>query len=500
MTDKPYDEPTPQESLDPEDWDEFRAQAHRMLESALDRMQSSRQGRVWTELPADIKDALKSPLPRQGLGTDDVISRMETLLPYGAGNTNPRFFGWVHGSGTPSNILAEMAASSMNANVGGRDHGAIYVEKQVISWCRELFEFPETASGIVVSGTSMATIIAIKVARDARLDFASRKDGVCGHGLVGYTSTETHSCVARAFDMVGLGTDALRRIPANDRFEIDMDALRTAITKDRAAGLTPFVVIGTAGTVNVGAIDPLEELADLAKAENLWFHIDGAFGALGVLSERARDRLTGIKRADSLAFDFHKWLHVNYDAGFALVRDETLHRATFTDRPDYLKAKERGLAGGNPWPVEYGPELSRGFRALKVWAQLAEFGTDRLGRMITRNCYQASYLGEQVAMTPGLELLAPVALNICCFRHVVDGLPDAVLNAMNDEIVIQLQEQGIAAPSTTQLHGRTAIRVNITNHRTARKDLDILLSEIVRIAASPEVAAVRKAAEGAPPS
>ncbi|MFH1518228.1 MAG: cytochrome D ubiquinol oxidase subunit I, partial [Pseudomonadota bacterium] len=160
MTDKPYDEPTPQESLDPEDWDEFRAQAHRMLESALDRMQSSRQGRVWTELPADIKDALKSPLPRQGLGTDDVISRMETLLPYGAGNTNPRFFGWVHGSGTPSNILAEMAASSMNANVGGRDHGAIYVEKQVISWCRELFEFPETASGIVVSGTSMATIIA----------------------------------------------------------------------------------------------------------------------------------------------------------------------------------------------------------------------------------------------------------------------------------------------------------------------------------------------------
>lgn len=496
MTDKPHDEPTAQESLDPEDWDEFRAQAHRMLESALDRLQSSRQGRVWTELPVAIKDALKSPLPRQGWGTDDVIGRLETLLPYGAGNTNPRFFGWVHGSGTPSNILAEMAASSMNANVGGRDHGAIYVEKQVISWCRELFEFPETASGIVVSGTSIATIIAIKVARDARLDFVSRKEGACGHGLVGYTSTETHSCVARAFDMVGLGTDALRRIPANDRFEIDMDALRASILKDRAAGLTPFVVIGTAGTVNVGAIDPLDELADLAKAENLWFHIDGAFGALGILSERARGRLSGLKRADSLAFDFHKWLHVNYDAGFALLRDETLHRAAFTDRPDYLKAKERGLAGANPWPVEYGPELSRGFRALKVWAQLAEFGTDRLGRMITRNCYQASYLGEQVAMMPGLELLAPVALNICCFRHVVDGLPDPVLNAMNDEIVIQLQEQGIAAPSTTQLHGRTAIRVNITNHRTARKDLDILLSEIVRIAASPQVVSVRKAAQG----
>ena len=494
MTDKPIEEPTPQESLDPENWDEFRAQARHMLDAAIDRMQHARQGRVWTELPETIKDTLKAPLPREGWGVPDVMERMETLLPYGAGNTNPRFFGWVHGSGTPANILAEMAASAMNANVGGRDHGAIYVEKQVVAWCRELFEFPETASGIVVSGTSIATIIAVKVARDARLNFHSRKEGICGHGLVGYTSTETHSCVARAFDLLGLGTDALRKIPANDRFEIDMDALKAAIATDREAGLTPFIVIGTAGTVNVGAIDPLEELADLAAEESMWFHIDGAFGSLGVLSDRVKGRLTGVKRADSLAFDFHKWLHVNYDAGFALIRDEKLHRAAFTDRPDYLTAKARGLAGGNPWPVEYGPELSRGFRALKVWAQIAEFGTDRLGRMIERNCYQASYLGEQVEKTPGLELLAPVALNICCFRYTEPGLSDAVLDAMNDEIVIQLQEQGSAAPSTTRLKGRLAIRVNITNHRTARADLDILLDEVQRIAASPEVAAVKEAA------
>ncbi len=494
MTDKPIEEPTPQESLDPENWDEFRAQARHMLDAAIDRLQDARQGRVWTELPGEIKDTLKAPLPREGWGVPDVMGRMEALLPYGAGNTNPRFFGWVHGSGTPANLLAEIAASAMNANVGGRDHGAIYVEKQVVAWCRELFEFPETASGIVVSGTSIATIIAVKVARDARLNFHSRKEGICGHGLVGYTSTETHSCVARAFDLLGLGTDALRKIPANDRFEIDMDALKAAIATDREAGLTPFIVIGTAGTVNVGAIDPLEELADLAAEESMWFHIDGAFGSLGVLSDRVKGRLTGVKRADSLAFDFHKWLHVNYDAGFALIRDEKLHRAAFTDRPDYLTAKARGLAGGNPWPVEYGPELSRGFRALKVWAQIAEFGTDRLGRMIERNCYQASYLGEQVEKTPGLELLAPVALNICGFRYTEPGLSDAVLDAMNDEIVIQLQEQGSAAPSTTRLKGRLAIRVNITNHRTARADLDILLDEVQRIAASPEVAAVKEAA------
>lgn len=360
----------------------------------------------------------------------------------------------------------------------------MYVEKQVVNWCRELFEFPETSSGLIVSGTSIATIVALKAARDRCFDFSSRKAGLQKSDLgqlVGYTSAQTHFCVARAFDILGLGSDALRKISVNENFEIDTSALQLAITQDRAAGLTPFVMVGTAGAVNVGAIDDLETLADIAQAEKLWLHIDGAFGALGVLCEQLRPRLTGIKRADSLAFDFHKWLHVNYDAGFILMRSEASHRRAFSERPEYLKGAERGLAAGNPWPVEYGPELSRGFRALKIWTQLAEHGTDKLGALIAQNCAQAAYLKTLVDAHPHMDMVAPVAMNICCFRYGAPRQDKLTVDRLNDEIVMQLQIQGLAAPSTTLVNGRNAIRVNITNHRTTRADLDMLIREIDRI-------------------
>ncbi|MBY9066598.1 cytochrome D ubiquinol oxidase subunit I [Hyphomonas sp. WL0036] len=467
--------------LDPEDWPAFRATAHRLLDAALDKMEAAREGRVWTPFPPEMKAAFSQPLPAQGQDEADLASQLAALLPYGVGNTHPRFFGWVHGSGTPQNLLAEIVASALNANAGGRDHGAIYVERQVISWCRQLFGFPETASGILVSGTSLATVIALKTARDARLEFRSRKEGVEGARLVGYASAEAHACNPRAFDIIGLGSDALRRIPVNDAFQMDTGALRAAIRADREAGLTPFLVIGTAGTVNTGSTDPLAELSAIAKEEGLWFHVDGAFGALARLSPKHAERYRAIEQADSLAFDFHKWMHVNYDAGCVLVREEPHHRHAFSDRPDYLKGAARGIAAGNPWPVEYGPELSRGFRALKVWSQIAGFGTERLGAAIARNCDQAAYLSSKVAPDPRFELLAPARLNICCFRLKADGLDEAALGALNEEIVIRLQESGIAAPSTTKLKGRTAIRVNLTNHRTQESDLDLLLTEIVRI-------------------
>lgn len=469
-------------TLDPDDWDQFRAQAHRMLDAAIHKMERAREGRVWTPLPDEQKPQWQTALPTAGHGLAATQERIEALLPYGVGNTHPRFFGWVHGSGTPGNLLADMAAAAMNANLGGRDHGAMYVEKQVVSWCRELFQFPPEASGLVVSGTSMATVVAMKVARDRQLGFGSRKQGVGAAKLVGYTSSQAHACVGRAFDLLGLGADALRQVPVNDRFEIDVNALKQAIAQDRAAGLEPFVVIGTAGTVNVGAIDDLDDLANLAAAEGLWFHVDGAFGACGVLSDRLRPRLSGLERADSLAMDFHKWMHVNYDAGLVLIRSEEAHRRAFSDRPDYLKAAERGLAAGNPWPVEYGPELSRGFRALKIWTQLHEHGTAKLGELVTQNCEQAAYLASRVADHASLELLAPVAMNICCFRYTDAQLTPAQLNALNDEVVVQLQLQGIAAPSSTVLQGQTAIRVNITNHRTRFADLDLLVAEVNRIA------------------
>lgn len=469
------DDPT----LDPADWDGLRTAAHDLLDRALDRLQSARDGRVWTPMPDAMKSGLNVGLPVKGIAHDALADRLSELMPYGVGNTHPRFFGWVHGAGNPGGVMAEIAAAAMNANLGGRDHGAIHVERQVLDWCCAMMGFPAESGGLIVSGTSMATIIALKAARDRRLDFASRSKGVGGARLTGYASTQAHSCVARSFDMLGLGSDALRPVPCLGDFTMDLCALRRMIREDAEAGLTAFAVIGTAGSVNVGAIDDLAGLADIAAAKDLWFHVDGAFGATAILSDPVRSRLRGMERADSLAFDFHKWLHVNYDAGCVLIRDRDAHLRAFSERPDYLAASTRGLAAGNPWPVDFGPELSRGFRALKIWAHLLEHGTEKLGAAITRNVEQARYLAGRIDETPGLELLAPAMLNIVCFRYAPEGAAD--LDALNDAIVIELQESGVAAPSTTRIEGRLAIRVNLTNHRTTRPDLDLLLSEILRI-------------------
>ncbi|MBL1436367.1 MAG: cytochrome D ubiquinol oxidase subunit I [Rhodobacteraceae bacterium] len=465
--------------LDPLDWQGFEAQAARLLECAVVQLAGAKDGPVWQAFPESMKAEMRTDLPIKGAGYEAVAAQLAALLPYGVGNTHPRFFGWVHGSGGAASMLAEIAAAAMNANLGGRDHGAMYVEKQVVAWVRQMFGFPDGASGLVVSGTSMATIVALKAARDARIN--ARAAGVGAHKLVGYASDQAHNCVARAFDMLGLGSDALRAVPVNAAFEMDITALRKMMAVDRAAGLEPFLLVGTAGSVNVGAFDDLAALADIAKAEGLWLHIDGAFGAAGVLSDVLRPRLKGIERADSIAFDFHKWLHVNYDAGFVLLRDEALHRAAFESAPDYLASSDRGLAAGRPWPVDYGPELSRGFRALKIWAQITALGTEALGAAISRNCTQAKLLAEMIDAEPSLERLAPVASSVVVFAHV-DG------DAVTEEIVLHLQESGLAVPSITTVNGRRAVRVNITNHRTRDADLRVLVDGCAR--SNPSVAFV----------
>ena len=466
-------------SLDPNDWEALRADAHKLLDQALDKLENASEGPVWIPVPDKLKSELQAALPRKGLGTGQVADRLAALLPYGVGNTHPRFFGWVHGSGSAGGVLPEIAAAAMNANLGGRDHGAIYVEKQVLAWCREMMGFPADSGGLIVSGTSIATLIALKVARDRITDYGARATGVGNLHAVGYASQQTHSCVAQAFDILGLGADALRMVPCDADFRMNLSALSEMIETDRAAGLTPLVVVGTAGAVNVGTIDDLTGIADICAEQNIWFHVDGAFGATAILAPGIAPRLAGLERADSLAFDFHKWLHVNYAAGCVLVRSHDAHFKTFSERPDYLAPAARGLAAGNPWPVDYGPELSRGFTALKIWAHLLEHGTVALGAAIERNCAQAAHLGALVEKHPDFELLAPVTLNIICFRFAPADTGN--LDALNDEIVIALQETGIAAPSTKRIGGQLAIRVNITNHRTRFTDLDLLITQAQRL-------------------
>jgi aromatic-L-amino-acid/L-tryptophan decarboxylase len=463
--------------LDPSDWQSIRAQGHRMLDDILDYVEHIRERPVWQPIPDDVRAHFRTAAPATPTDLRAVHDEfMRYILPYATGNTHPGFMGWVHGGGNVPGVLAEMLAAGLNANLGGRDHIPIEVERQIVQWMRQFFGFPETASGLFVTGTSMANLLGVLVARTATLGVGVRRYGVAAEParLTAYTSAASHGCIAQAMDLSGLGTEQLRVIPINRNQQIDLGALEREIAADRSAGFTPFVVIGTAGTVDIGAIDDLAGLAHIARREKLWFHIDGAFGALAILAPEIAPRLAGIECADSIALDFHKWAQVPYDAGFILVRDGTIHRDTFASPAAYLRRETRGLAAGASWPCDLGPDLSRGFRALKTWFTLKVHGTDAIGSAISRTCMLARYLESKVTTTPKLELLAPVALNIVCFRYLGD---DA--NRLNADIVADLHESGIVAPSTTMIGDRLAIRAAIVNHRTSELDMDALIEATV---------------------
>ncbi len=468
------------DGLDPENWDTVRALGHRMFDDMLDWLKSARDRPVWEQMPAEKRAELRVPLPASGTGLEDIYADFQRLiLPYGAGNEHPRFMGWVNGGGTAAGLLAELLVAVFNPNCGGRDHAAIEVERQVIAWAAEAVGFPAQAGGVLIAGSSMANMVALLTARRAQMGTAVRAQGVEGAGLRAYCSAAAHGCIARAMDMAGIGTDALRPIAIGPDHRMNVAALAHSIARDRAAGLTPFLIVGTAGTVDTGAFDDLEAIADLAAREGVWFHVDGAFGATAAFSTRYRPYLAGIERADSLAFDFHKWMQVPYDAGCVLVRDKALQLATFAQSLAYLETSTRGIAGNPPWPRDLGPDLSREFRALKIWMTLRAYGAEGIGRVVDQCCDVAQHLAARVRGEPALELLAPVPLNIVCFR-VVAGADD--LNAFNGTLVADVQEAGIAAPSTTTIDGKLAIRAGIFNHRSVRADADALVEGILEMA------------------
>jgi glutamate/tyrosine decarboxylase-like PLP-dependent enzyme len=472
-----------QETLDPDDLDELRALGHHMLDDMFDRVAHLRERPVWQPVPESTRRALQAPVPMEGEPVDAVYAQfLESIALYPLGNDHPRFWGWVMGNGTPLGMLAEMLAAGMNPNGGGGEHAANYVEAQVIDWCKELLGFPPESSGILVSGGSMANLLALAVAR-SRVPFDVRNEGLQAAPMhvTLYGSSEMHSSIQRAVEVLGLGSRNLRTIPVGMDDMIDTVALRATIDQDLENGFHPLCLIANAGTTNTGAIDPLEELADLAAKYGLWLHVDGAFGALAVLSPELKSLVDGIERADSIAFDLHKWGYQPFEVGCTLVRDAHTHLATFTLTPEYLKHGERGTAGGSLWWSDYGVELSRGFRALKVWMAFKVHGADKLGRLVRQNVEQARYLAELVDRSPSLELLAPVPLNIVCFRFIAPHLDERQTDALNAEVVIRIQESGIAVPSGTRVRGRYAIRCAITNHRSRWEDFELLVEAVQRI-------------------
>jgi aromatic-L-amino-acid decarboxylase len=456
--------------LDPDDWEAFRRQSHQALDGMIEFLRTTRERPVWREAPAEIRERFTAPLPRSARDFAAVLADFDSnIKPFSVGNTHPLFMGWVHGAGTPVGMIAEMLAAALNANCGGRNHIGVAVERQIVRWVSELFDFPEDSSGVFVTGSSAANFLALLVARDAALGHGVRRAGLAESGkqLVAYASDQAHGCIAQAMELAGAGSAHLRAIPTNYAGTMRVEPLQAAIEADLGAGLLPFLVVGTAGSVNTGAFDPLRELARVARGHRLWFHVDGAFGALAALSPALRPRLAGVELADSIALDFHKWAHVPYDAGFLLVRDGKMQRDTFASAAAYLQRAPRGLAAGETWPCDLGPDLSRGFRALKTWFTFQVHGADKIGQAIDANCEAARHLAQALESSTIFELRAPVSLNIVCF-----ALRARWPEAANEALVIDLQERGVAAPSMTYLAGRPVIRAAIVNHRTTKVDVD----------------------------
>lgn len=469
-------------SLDPENWDALRELGHQMLDDMMNYLSTVRERPVWQPIPQAVKENFQQPVPHEPTDAADVYAEFqENVLPYPLGNIHPRFWGWVIGTGTPVGMLAEMLAAGMNPNLGGAEHGAVKVELQVLDWFKEILGLPLDSSGLLVSGGSMANLVGLTVARNAMAEFDIRKEGLQNipRKMVLYASKETHSSNVKSVELLGLGNDALRKIPVNSNFEMDIDALEKALAEDKANGYYPFCIIGNAGTVNTGAIDDLNRLADICEREKMWFHVDGAFGAMAILSDTLQPALKGMERADSLAFDLHKWMYIPIECGAVLVKHAEKHRNTFALAPAYLVKTERGASATQTWLSDYGIQLSRGFRALKVWMSLKTHGLDAYKQAIQQNIEQSQYLATLVDAEAELERLAPVPMNIVCFRYIRAGVSDAELNQLNEQILWDLQESGVALPTSTLLDGKFCIRVANTNHRSRREDFDLLVRKVL---------------------
>ncbi len=460
-------------SLDPKDWAAFRKQAQDLLDHCIDQMEAAGD-RPWQQVPDDLEAQYAI-----GKGGDVLARLKEDVMPYHAGNTHPRYWGWVQGSGLATDVMAGMVTAVMNSNCGGRNHGANYMERAVIDWTRQQMGMPDTTSGVLVTGTSQATLIAFAAARVRALGSEVRGAGQGNVRLTAYAGQGVHNATRKAIQLMGIGSDNVRIVPLVEG-QMDMAELRRLIAADRAEGAQPFLVVGTAGSVDLGLFDDFNALADVAAEENLWLHVDGAFGAWTRLADDPYRSLTdGLERVDSLALDFHKWMYVGYDCGLVLIRNEEEHRAAFAARPVYLKGKDRGVASGDPWYTDYGIDLSRGNRALKVWMALETLGADAFGRAITSNCDLAQSMADEVAKHDNMQAARPPVSNVCVFTARAD-LPAEAQSALNTKIAIEMQESGEAVFSTTMVDGVEMLRAAIVNHRSSQEDVRAAIRDVAK--------------------
>jgi glutamate/tyrosine decarboxylase-like PLP-dependent enzyme len=454
--------------------------------------------------------AIGTTLPLAGEPLEQLIDDCRSILANSRHNGHPRFFGYVASPATAPGAFADLIASTLNANVTSWRSGpaATEIEHTVIGWLALLIGFVndnQPAHGFLTSGGSMANMTALLIAHRAKSEPAVASTGLWNSAPMAiYASEQIHMSIPKAADILGLGRAQVRLVPCDDRFRVNTSSLRQTVTEDLNRGLKPFCVVGSAGTVNTGAVDPLDEIADIAREFNLWFHIDGAYGALAALDDTKRPLFRGLDRADSVSLDPHKWLYVPIDSGCLLFRDEARARAAFSfDGADYIKVHEQNEAEAFAF-WNYGPELSRRFRALKIWMTLRYYGAQRIAGAITEDNALARYMAEQIKAASDFELFATPELSICCFRYLPamfqtgddarDSNADAKLDEINTKIMNAVQRGGRAYISSATLGGKFALRACITNFRTTRSDIDETL-EIIREAAQGFNEPAKRAAE-----
>jgi glutamate/tyrosine decarboxylase-like PLP-dependent enzyme len=486
--DPPTTDPaTPPEPLPDLDWDPDRARAFvdraaGLWQELLTRLPDLPVAGRWRQ--EEVEAGVARPVPEEPLSEDELFGYLrEVVFDWSMYTGHPRFMAYVSGSGTVPGAAAELLAAGVNMNLGGwrLSPAGTEIELALIRWFAGQFGLPEgDAGGLLTSGGAMANFIALKLARDQKATWDIRNRGVAaGPPMTLYASEEVHVTTDREADMLGLGMDAVRKVPIDGEFRIDTEALREAIRRDREGGALPFAVVATAGTVATGAIDPLEEIADICREEGLWFHVDGAYGGPAVLAEDLRPQFAGIERADSIAFDPHKWLYVPHSAGCLLVRDWTNLVLSFTALAGYVhEDKERSGHGMDLGML--GPQFSRGFQALKVWVSLLAHGRRAYAARISHDAALARYMAARVDQRPELERSASVPLSICCFRFVPPGLPDIpgrqeYLDELNERVMTELQLDGRVFISNAVLGGRFVLRACIVNFRTEAEDVDAVL-------------------------
>jgi aromatic-L-amino-acid/L-tryptophan decarboxylase len=469
------------------DAETFRRLGYRAVDLATEHLSGIRARPVFAPMTGAEREALlHDALPETGRDPDAILSLVaDRVLSHPMGNGHPRFFGWVNSPPAPLGVLADLLAAALNPSCAGGDHAAIYLERCTMRWLMELLGFPVAGSmGLLVSGASMASLTCLAAARHralAELGVDVRANGLApDRALVLYVASEGHSCLRKSAELLGIGAANIRVIPVEDDFTMDVDALAAAIRDDRAAGRRPFCVGASAGTVNTGAIDPLDAIADLCARERVWLHVDGAYGAFGALDPDSAPRYAGLARADSLAIDPQKALSVPVECGAALVRAGDLLRDTFSLVPPYLRTDEGRGFGGLPWYSEYGFQQTRGFRALKLWMTLSHLGRAGVRDLVARQRALARRLAERIDAMSDMERMAPVPLSIVCFRYHGDrARDDASLDALNRRLVEDMQSGGEAFVTGTELRGRYALRACVLHYATREDDVDALV-DLVR--------------------